>query len=194
MLHKKQIEQWVYRFGYDTDYSYGHPSILGNKGYGLAQMSSLGFPIPPGFTIITDGCSDYYAKGQTISQPIWDQVVAEIQLLEKETGKHFGGGPFPLLLALRSGAKISMPGMMDTLLNLGLNDETVELLGHATQDFRFAYDSYRRFIEMYGHIIMGMPYHLFTAVIDGIKQQDNPRHQEGLSLNALHTVIDSYKK
>ncbi|MGI2299554.1 pyruvate, phosphate dikinase [Candidatus Cardinium hertigii] len=194
MLHKKQIEQWVYRFGYDTDYSNGHPAILGNKGYGLAQMSSLGFPIPPGFTIITHGCRDYYAKGQTVAQPIWDQVVAEIQLLEKETGKHFGGGSFPLLLALRSGAKTSMPGMMDTLLNLGLNDETVQLLGHATQDFRFAYDSYRRFIEMYGHIIMGIPHHLFTAVLDGIKQQDNLPHQEGLSLNALHTVIDSYKK
>ncbi|WP_255431730.1 pyruvate, phosphate dikinase [Cardinium endosymbiont of Dermatophagoides farinae] len=201
MLNNKQLKNWIHRFGYHTDYPHRplskeicDPSILGNKGYGLAQMSALGFPVPPGFTIITAGCRDYYAKGQTIAQEIWDQVVAEIKLLEKATDKRFGAGPFPLLLSVRSGAQTSMPGMMDTLLNLGLNDETTQLLAQATHDARFAYDSYRRFIEMYGSIIMGINHHLFTAVMAGIKEAENVHHEAGLTLNVLHTVIDRYKK
>ncbi|WP_342265220.1 pyruvate, phosphate dikinase [Cardinium endosymbiont of Philonthus spinipes] len=243
MLNKKQIKNWLYRFGYDTDYAnsplskaicdeqflgeaksrtaeysavfeehrqastpklpleiefrkraHADRSLLGNKGYGLAQMSYLGFPIPPGFTITTDGCRNYYDQGQTLAETIWDQVVAEIKLLEKATGKQFGSAPFPLLLSVRSGAKTSMPGMMDTLLNLGLNDETTELLGHATQDARFAYDSYRRFIEMYSSIIMGIDHHLFVEVVEEMKAAENVHHEAGLGLGALHAVIDRYKK
>ncbi|WP_419241382.1 pyruvate, phosphate dikinase [Cardinium endosymbiont of Nabis limbatus] len=208
MLNKKQTKNWLHRFGYDyTNEPLSKalcgelaieakcdPSTLGSKGYGLAQMSALGFPIPPGFTIITEGCRNYYEKGERLAQEIWDQVVAELQLLEKATGKHFGGGPFPLLLSVRSGAKASMPGMMDTLLNLGLNDATTELLGHATNDFRFAYDGYRRFIEMYGSVIMGIDHHLFVEAIEAIKRQENIPLGAGLSLGALHTVIDRYKQ
>ncbi|MDN5247219.1 MAG: pyruvate, phosphate dikinase [Candidatus Cardinium sp.] len=192
MLDEKQVKKWIYYFGYGKEDAQGDPSILGNKGYGLARMSSLGFPIPPGFTIITEGCSYYGQQGPTSA--IWDQVVAALKGLEEATGKHFGAGPFPLLLSVRSGAKTSMPGMMDTLLNLGLNDATTELLGHATQDFRFAYDSYRRFIEMYGSLIMGIDYHLFVAVMELMQTVEQAHDAAGLSLDALHTVIDGYKK
>ena len=129
--------------------------LLGGKGAGLAEMASIGILIPQGFTITTEACVKYYDDGEKISDEIIDQIKTKLAELEKETGKKLGGKENPLLVSVRSGARVSMPGMMDTILNLGLNDETVEVIAKATNNERFAYDSYRRFILMFTNIAKG---------------------------------------
>ncbi|WHQ46533.1 MAG: pyruvate, phosphate dikinase [Candidatus Midichloria sp.] len=188
------MKNWIYSFGCGHNHSNFNKSILGSKGYGLAVMSNLGFPVPPGFTLITDTCDTYYQSGKTIPEEIWDQVVAKIRALESITGKVFGAGPFPLLLSIRSGARISMPGMMDTILNLGLNDKTTELLGAATNNLRFAYDSYRRFIEMYATVVMDIDHYLLESVLNYAKQQMNIEYDWQLNVEALNKIINDYKK
>ncbi|MXY36921.1 MAG: pyruvate, phosphate dikinase, partial [Dehalococcoidia bacterium] len=131
-------------------------NLLGGKGAGLSEMSSLGIPVPPGLTITTEVCSAYYANGHRYPEGLDEQVRAGIAHVESIVGARFGDAANPLLVSVRSGARVSMPGMMDTVLNLGLNDETVQGLARSSGDERFAYDSYRRFVAMYGDVVLGL--------------------------------------
>src|SRR3989454_2177536 len=135
--------------------------LLGGKGAGLAEMSRIGLPVPPGFTITTEACLEYYRRSRQFPAGLMDEVRQRMQLLEERTGKRFGDAAKPLLVSVRSGAKFSMPGMMDTVLNLGLNHTTVEGLARAAGDPRFAYDSYRRVIEMFWHVVLGVQHQPF---------------------------------
>ena len=140
--------------------------LLGGKGANLAQMTKIGLPVPPGFTITTDCCVDYYQSKQTFPAGLEEQIAANVKLIEKETGKKLGDPNNTLLVSVRSGARDSMPGMMDTILNLGLNNETVVGLAEATGNGRFAYDSYRRFIQMYSDVVLGVDHYMFEEVLE----------------------------
>src|SRR2546426_7993521 len=135
--------------------------LLGGKGAGLAEMSRIGLPVPPGFTITTEACLEYYRRSRQFPAGLMDEVRQKMQLLEERTGKRFGDAAKPLLVSVRSGAKFSMPGMMDTVLNLGLNQTTVEGLARASGDARFAYDSYRRVMQMFGNVGLGVQHQPF---------------------------------
>jgi pyruvate, orthophosphate dikinase len=144
-------------------------NILGGKGAGLAEMTAAGMPVPPGFTISTEACTLYYKEGRQINEEIQKDIFEHMKGLEKITGKTFGDINNPLLVSVRSGARQSMPGMMDTILNLGLNDASVEGLAKKTGNPRFAYDSYRRFVQMFADVVMGVPKSLFEEEIDKMK-------------------------
>ncbi|MBR3202496.1 MAG: pyruvate, phosphate dikinase, partial [Solobacterium sp.] len=145
--------------------------LLGGKGANLAEMSNLGMPVPQGFTITTEACNAYYADGKKISKDIQKQIDTHVAWLQKETGKKLGDKKNPLLVSVRSGARASMPGMMDTILNLGMNDDVVEVVAAATGNKRFAYDSYRRFVQMFSDVVMGLPKSKFETIIDEIKEK-----------------------
>ena len=172
--------------------------LLGGKGANLAQMTKIGLPVPPGFTITTQVCIDYYTNGSKFPAGLEDQIAKYLKATEKETGKKFGDPSNALLLSVRSGARDSMPGMMDTILNLGLNDETVVGLAEATGNARFAYDSYRRFIQMYGDVVMGVQkrheneHEPFEEVMDGLKHQLGIENDTDLSEEALRELIKRY--
>jgi len=172
--------------------------LLGGKGANLAQMTKIGLPVPPGFTITTQVCIDYYKNGKKFPKGLEDEVASYVKLLEKETGKKFGDPRNSLLVSVRSGARDSMPGMMDTILNLGLNDETVKGLAEATGNPRFAYDSYRRFIQMYGDVVMGVQkrheneHEPFDEVMDGLKHQLGIKEDTDLTEEALRELIKRY--
>ncbi len=173
-------------------------SLLGGKGANLAQMTKIGLPVPPGFTITTAVCIDYYKQGKKFPAGLEDHVHAALKLIEKETGKKFGDPKNALLVSVRSGARDSMPGMMDTILNLGLNDETVRGLAEATGNPRFAYDSYRRFIQMYGDVVMGVQkrheneHEPFDEVMDGLKHQLGIHNDTDLEESHLRELISRY--
>ncbi|MBL4700581.1 MAG: pyruvate, phosphate dikinase, partial [Phycisphaeraceae bacterium] len=159
---KSKVTKMVYYFGQTkTDGNSSMRLLLGGKGANLAEMTSIGLPVPAGFTCTTQCCAEYYKQGNKLPKGLMDQVKKAVATLEKESGKKFGCDTNPLLLSVRSGAAASMPGMMDTVLNLGLNDRTVEALGHDAGDARFAWDSYRRFIQMYADVVMGLDHELF---------------------------------
>src|SRR5881392_3294566 len=154
--------QWVYTFGGGKAQGRsGMKDLLGGKGANLAEMANLGLPVPPGFTITTAVCTHYYANAQKYPKELEKQVDAGLAHIARVTGRRFGDRANPLLLSVRSGARASMPGMMDTVLNLGLNDDTVEALAQQSGDRRFAYDSYRRFIQMYSNVVLELEHHLF---------------------------------
>jgi pyruvate,orthophosphate dikinase len=173
-------------------------ALLGGKGANLAQMTKIGLPVPPGFTITTQVCIDYYDGKKRFPKGLEEQVAAYVRLLEKETGKKFGDPRNSLLVSVRSGARDSMPGMMDTILNLGLNDETVKGLAEATGNPRFAYDSYRRFIQMYGDVVMGVQkrheneHEPFDDVMDGLKHQLGIQNDTDLTESHLRELIARY--
>jgi pyruvate,orthophosphate dikinase len=173
-------------------------SLLGGKGANLAQMTKIGLPVPPGFTITTAVCIDYYKHGKKFPHGLEEQMQAALKLIEKETGKKFGDPKNALLVSVRSGARDSMPGMMDTILNLGLNDETVRGLAEATGNPRFAYDSYRRFIQMYGDVVMGVQkrheneHEPFEEVMDGLKHQLGIVNDTDLAESHLRELISRY--
>src|SRR5467141_1518546 len=144
--------------------------LLGGKGAGLAEMTRLGLPVPPGFTITTKACNAYARSGR-FPPGLWKQVEDGLSSVEAKIGRRFGDPANPLLVSVRSGAKFSMPGMMDTVLNVGLNDATVETLARISNNERFAFDSYRRFIQMFGRIVMGAPGDKFDEVFDAKKKQ-----------------------
>ena len=148
-------------------------AILGGKGANLAEMTNLGMPVPRGFTVSTEACNKYYEDGETIAPEIIESVYEYMGKMEKMTGKQFGSAENPLLVSVRSGARASMPGMMDTILNLGLNDVVVEGLAKLTGNPRFAYDSYRRFIQMFSDVVMGLPKSQFEVIIDKLKVERN---------------------
>ncbi|HBW18296.1 MAG TPA: hypothetical protein DEH11_04435, partial [Actinobacteria bacterium] len=142
---RRRATKWVYLF---EDGNAQMRDLLGGKGAGVAEMTRAGLPVPPGFTITTEACNAFYARGQKFPEGMWEQALAALKTLERKTGKGFGDARNPLLVSVRSGAKFSMPGMMDTVLNLGLNETTLQGLARLTGDERFALDSYRRFIQL----------------------------------------------
>ena len=168
-------------------------NLLGGKGANLAEMTNLGLPIPQGFTVTTEACTDYYNNGRTISEDIQQQIFTALADLEKKQGKKFGDTENPLLVSVRSGARASMPGMMDTILNLGLNDVAVEGFAKKTGNPRFAYDSYRRFIQMFSDVVMEVPKSLFERVLDEIKAAKHVKFDMELTAEDLQEVIARFK-
>ena len=146
-------------------------ALFGGKGANLAEMTSLGMPVPQGFTVTTEACTQYYADGRKINDEILSQIEEKLKELENMTGKKFGDKNNPLLVSVRSGARVSMPGMMDTILNLGLNDEVVEGLAKLTNNPRFAYDSYRRFIQMFSDVVMQQEKSKYERILDKVKEE-----------------------
>ena len=172
MADAASMTKWVYSFGAGAaEGDAGMKNLLGGKGANLAEMSSLGLPVPPGFTITTGACVHYYSSGQTYPPELEAQVRDGLATVEAQTTKRFGDPANPLLVSVRSGARASMPGMMDTVLNLGLNDATVEGLAALSGDRRFAFDSYRRFIQMYSNVVLGLDHSLFEEILDDHKER-----------------------
>jgi pyruvate, orthophosphate dikinase len=188
-------EKLVYHFGDGkADGTASMRDMLGGKGANLADMCTLGLPVPPGFTVITEVCRRYYAEGKTMPEALRAQVAEGIAEIERAVGRIFGDANNPLLVSVRSGARASMPGMMDTILNLGLNDETVKGLAEKTGNARFAYDSYRRFIHMYAGVVLGTPHHHFEDLLDLMKNDRDVSHDTDLSAEDLQELVAQYKE
>jgi phosphoenolpyruvate synthase/pyruvate phosphate dikinase len=168
--------------------------LLGGKGAGLAEMTNAGLPVPPGFTITTEACNAYYAAGEKFPDGMWDEVTAALQRVEQTTGKKFGGSDNPLLVSVRSGAKFSMPGMMDTVLNLGLNEQTLQALAQLTGNERFAYDAYRRFIQMFGKIVLGINPERFEHRFNEQKQRLGVTEDTQVDAAALRQLCAEFKE
>jgi len=168
--------------------------LLGGKGAGLAEMSRIGLPVPPGFTITTEVCNEYYRLGRKFPEGLMEEVREKLRILEERTGKRFGDPENPLLVSVRSGAKFSMPGMMDTVLNLGLNDQTAEGLATLTGNPRFAYDSYRRFLQMFGNVVLGIKHERFEEVLSEIKARKGVKLDTELDASDLQDVVREYKR
>ncbi len=165
-------QKYVYLFADGKAEGHGQmKDLLGGKGSGLAEMTIAGLPVPPGFTITTEACNSYYASGETFPEGLWDEVLSALNRIEESTGKKFGGSDNPLLVSVRSGARFSMPGMMDTVLNLGLNETTLKALAAMTGNERFAYDAYRRFIQLFGKIVMGIDSEKFEHAFNEAKKR-----------------------
>ncbi len=168
--------------------------LLGGKGAGLAEMTNTGLPVPPGFTITTQACNEYYAAGQQFPNGMWEQTLAAMIEVERASGKKFGDPENPLLVSVRSGSKFSMPGMMDTVLNLGLNEETLKGLAALTSNERFAYDAYRRFIQMFGKIVLGIEGGIFDQAFDAAKRKARAELDTDLSAKDLKQICKEFKK
>lgn len=186
--------KWVYFFGNgQTEGQEGNRNLVGGKGANLAEMTALGIPVPPGFTITTEACTAFYANNEQWAEGLEGQVMENLAKLEQAMGAKFGDPENPLLVSVRSGARVSMPGMMDTVLNLGLNDTTVEALAKKSGNPRFAWDSYRRFIHMYGDVVMGVPHELFEAAIAKKREDEGVEQDNELSVEALKALVQEYK-
>lgn len=168
-------------------------NLLGGKGANLAEMTTLGIPVPQGFTVTTEACNKYYDDGRVIANEVIDEIYEKMHELEKITGKEFGNVEKPLLVSVRSGARASMPGMMDTILNLGLNDESVEAMAKLTNNPRFAYDSYRRFIQMFSDVVMDVEKRLFENLIDEMKEENDVHLDTDLTADDLKELVKRYK-
>jgi len=186
----------VYSFGLKkTEGNAAMKELLGGKGANLAEMAKLGLPVPPGFTITTEACDEYYGRGaKRLFSLIKPEVEQALKQLEKATGKMFGRAPMPLLLSVRSGAAVSMPGMMDTVLNLGLNPQTVKAMVKLSDDKRFVMDSYRRFIQMFGNVVMGVPHEDFEVELDRVKEKAKVKLDTELSVDNLSEAVARFKK
>lgn len=184
-------KKYVYMFS-EADASM--KNLLGGKGANLAEMTKLGLPIPQGFTVSTEACTKYYEDGEIIADGIKEEIQKSLKQLEEISGQTFGDDSKPLLVSVRSGARASMPGMMDTVLNLGLNDESVEGFAKATDNARFAYDSYRRFIQMFSDVVMGLPKSKFERVLDDIKEEKGYESDLELTSDDLKDVITAFQK
>jgi len=191
----KKPSKMVYYFGKTkVDGKPTQKELLGGKGANLAGMTDIGLPVPPGFTCTTECCDQYYKQGKKLPAGLMDQVHKAVKTLEKETGKQFGSNTDPLLVSVRSGAAQSMPGMMDTVLNLGLNDEAVVGLANATGNERFAYDAYRRLLNMYGDVVMGVDHHAFETEFDKIKKTQGVKMDTDVTAAGLIKLCEAYKK
>jgi pyruvate,orthophosphate dikinase len=189
------VEKWVYEFGDGrAEGSADMRNLLGGKGANLAEMSSLGLPVPPGFTVTTDVCSYYYANEKSYPELLKEQVENALSTIATLTGRRFGDDENPLLMSVRSGARSSMPGMMDTVLNLGLNDRSVEAIASQSGDARFAYDSYRRFIQMYSDVVMGLDHHAFEDILEAFKHRSGYILDTDLTADDWKSIVVAYKK
>ena len=185
------MAKWVYLF---TEGNADMRNLLGGKGANLAEMTNLGLPIPQGFTVTTEACTEYYNSGKNITDEIKTQIFDALKILEEKQGKKFGDTKDPLLVSVRSGARASMPGMMDTILNLGLNDEAVEGFAAKTGNPRFAYDSYRRFIQMFSDVVMEVPKSFFEKIIDEVKEAKGVKYDTELTTDDLKELVVRFKK
>ena len=194
MTDAQTATQYVYRFGGGTaEGGTGDKNLLGGKGANLAEMASIGLPVPPGFTISTEMCTRFYAEGEAFPDSLTGEVADGVAHIEQVTGKRFGDVNDPLLVSVRSGARISMPGMMDTVLNLGLNDETVEGLARISEDERFAWDSYRRFIQMYSDVVMGLDHGLFEEALEIAKEDKGYFNDTEMSADDWKALVGQFK-
>jgi pyruvate,orthophosphate dikinase len=188
------MTKWVYRFGDGAAEGRADmKNLLGGKGAGLAEMSNLGLPVPPGLTITTEVCTYFYAHEKSYPTELRDQVADGLAVIERSLGARFGDANNPLLVSVRSGARVSMPGMMDTVLNLGLNDQAVVGLARKSGDERFAYDSYRRFIQMYGQVVLGIDHHHFEELIENHKLETAANLDTDLSAEDWRNVVSGFK-
>ncbi len=188
------MTQWVYTFGNGSAEGRADmKDLLGGKGANLAEMSNLGLPVPPGFTITTEVCTYYYAHGETYPAELKAAVEAALEKIAGGTGARLGDPENPLLVSVRSGARVSMPGMMDTVLNLGLTETTVAGLARLTGDPRFAYDSYRRFIQMYSNVVLGVEHALFEEILESEKEDKGLELDTELAAEDLRHIADLYK-
>src|SRR5215210_2116084 len=179
-------KRYIYAWGEGTaEGNGGMKDLLGGKGAGLAEMTKAGLPTPPGFTITTAACNDYFAAGEKLPDGLWEDVLEAMQEVERRTGKGFGDPSNPLLVSVRSGAKFSMPGMMDTVLNLGLNQATRDGLARLSGDERFGWDAYRRFIQMFGRIVLGVEGERFDHALDEAKSSRGAQQDTDLDAAAL---------
>src|SRR5438552_12221669 len=189
------MAKWVYRFGRGVAEGRGEMrDLLGGKGAGLAEMANLGLPVPPGFTITTAVCTHYYQNGNSYPKGLQETVTAALAQIGGITGRTFGDPRNPLLVSVRSGARASMPGMMDTVLNLGLNDATVEGLAAKSGDKRFAYDAYRRFITMYCDVVLGVGHHHFEEILDEYKDRRGYVLDTDLNADDWASLIPRYEE
>ena len=185
------MTRYVYQF---NDGNKNMKDLLGGKGANLAEMTNIGLPVPQGFTVITQVCERFYEQGEKIDADLEKEILDNLSKLEEKTGKKLGDDKNPLLLSVRSGAPISMPGMMDTVLNIGLNDKTVEVFAKAISNERTAYDSYRRLIQMFGDVVMDIPIDKFEGILDEIKDKKGYESDLDLDTEDLKTVVGEYKK
>jgi pyruvate,orthophosphate dikinase len=194
-------EKWVYQFN-EVDQAEEYVggdwesvrALLGGKGANLAEMTRLGVPVPPGFTVTTEACNAYLAAGEKFPEGMWEQVLEALKEVEAATGKKFGDEKNPLLVSCRSGAKFSMPGMMDTVLNIGLNDKTLKGMIKLTGDNRFVYDSYRRLIQMFGSVVMGMPDEIFEEVITAARKKAGAKSDADLTADDWKAISGEFKR
>ena len=192
---KARVPRMIYAFGRTkTDGNASQKALLGGKGANLAEMTSIGIPVPPGFTITTSTCAAYNSRGNRLPDGLMDQVKTAIRRLEKETGKRFGSTSDPLLVSVRSGAAVSMPGMMETVLNLGLNDRSVEGLAELTNNRRFAFDAYRRLINMFGSVVFEIDHHHFEAEFNAVKKKFGVKDDTDVPVGGLEDLCERYKK
>ena len=168
-------------------------NLLGGKGANLAEMTKLGLPVPQGFTISTEACTQYYEDGRKINDEIQAQIMEYIEKMEEITGKKFGDHENPLLVSVRSGARASMPGMMDTILNLGLNEDVVEVMSKKSNNPRWAWDCYRRFIQMYSDVVMEVGKKYFEQLIDQMKEKKGVTQDVELTADDLKTLAEQFK-
>src|SRR5436305_4850264 len=190
-MSQEQNHKWVYLF---EEGSGDAKELLGGKGAGLAEMTRAGLPVPPGFIVTTEACNAFYANNKQFPDGMWEQVTEGLRKLEEKTGKGFGSADNPLLVSVRSGAALSMPGMMDTVLNLGLNDKTVQGLATQTNDLRFALDAYRRFASLFGEIVIGVAHEKFERVMARFKAQTTGGRDTDLKPEQLREIIDAEKQ
>ena len=188
---KQSPRKWVYLF---SEGNAKMRDLLGGKGAGVSEMTNAGLPVPPGFTITTEACNAYYDSQEHFPQGMWEQALAALKIVEQQTGKNFGKQENPLLVSVRSGAKFSMPGMMDTVLNLGINDETVQGLVALTGDERFAYDAYRRFIQMFSKIVLDTNPQDFEHVLEKYREQANVKTDAEIPAAALKQLVVEFKQ
>jgi len=194
-------KKWVYLFkevDKATEYVDGDwervRGLLGGKGANLAEMTRIDVPVPPGFTLTTEACNAYLEAGEKFPEGMWDQTLEALKEVEKETGKKFGDPENPLLVSCRSGAKFSMPGMMDTVLNLGLNDETAAGMVKLTQDERFVYDSYRRLVQMFGSVVLGIRDEAFEDTLDDYKEEKGIKKDTELSAEDWQNLTKKFQE
>ncbi len=186
----------VLRFGCGDPIDPSEPAatkeLLGGKGFGLRTMASLGIPVPPGLTITTEVCHEFFHAGKKLPEAVKAEVLVSLAAVEKAVGAGFGSTEHPLLLSVRSGARASMPGMMDTILNLGLNEDTCRALATVTQNERFALDSYRRFITMYSDVVLGLEREPFERILADLRRVEGARDDGSLSAQGLRAVVDRF--
>src|ERR671914_2183297 len=188
---QETTNKWVYVF---EEGDGQNKSLFGGKGAGLCEMTRAGLPVPPGLIVTTEACNAYYDNNKQFPEGIWEQVVEALHEIEKKVGKKFGDADNPLLVSVRSGAAFSMPGMMDTVLNLGLNEETVQGLAEQTGDLRFALDAYRRFASLFGEIVLDVAHEKFERVLDRFKAQTQGGRDTDLRTDDLREIIAAEKQ